>query len=152
MKYLERFGPAVLVLASVVVAVGFVYLATIRTFTSLENILFQTIALSIGLAGSFFFGRQSAKANAREMIEPHARSACRRLLTLYRGLLRVGKTIRGNEGDAVKLKIIKAIVEEQVFIADDALADWQDVVPEAVAELTKASRHSPAEKEGLENG
>ena len=64
----------------------------------------------------------------------------------------MGKTIRGNEGDAVKLKIIKAIVEEQVFIADDALADWQDVVPEAIAELTKASRHSPAEKEGLENG
>ena len=145
MKYLERFGPAVLVLASVVVAVGFVYLATIRTFTSLENILFQTIALGIGLAGSFFFGRQSAKAAAREMIEPHARSAFRRLISLYDGLSRVAKTITGTEDDEVKLKIIEAIVVDQISTADDALADWRDVVPEAVAELTRTTRLTPEE-------
>lgn len=149
MKHLERFGPIVLVLASVVVAIAFVYLASVRTLTSLENVLFQVFALATGLTGSFFFGRQAAKAAAREMIEPHARSAFRRLISLYDGLSRVARAVAGTENDAVKLKIIEAIVVEQISTADDALADWQDVVPEAVAELTSTTRRASEEQKGL---
>ena len=52
----------------------------------------------------------------------------------------------------MKLKIIEAIVVEQISTADDALADWQDVVPESVAELTRSIDRPPDEKEELVNG
>ena len=79
-------------------------------------------------------------------MEPHARSAFRRLISLYNGLSRVARAIAGTEDDAVKLKIIEAIVVEQISTADDALADWEDVVPEAVAEITKTI-HRPSERQ-----
>ena len=137
MKYIERFAPAVLVLASVVVAVGFVYLASIRTLTSLENVFFQAFTLGVGFVGSYIFGRQSAKAAAREMIEPHARSAFRRLISLFNGLSRVARVTAGPESNEMKLKVIEAIVVEQISTADDALEDWRDVVPDTVAELKR---------------
>ena len=152
MKYLERFGPLVLVVASVVVAIAFVYLASVRTLTNLENVLFQIFALATGLTGSFIFGRQSARAAAREMIEPHARSAFRRLRSLYDGLSRVAETIVGTEDDTVKLKMIEAIVVEHISTADDALADWQDMVPDSVAELTRTIDRPPNEQEEPTNG
>ena len=147
MKYLERFGPLVLVGVSVAVAFVFVFLASSRTLTNLENALFQVFALATGLTGSFFFGRQSARAAAREMIEPHARSAFRRLRSLYDGLSRVAETIVGTEDDAVKLKIIESIVVEHISTADDALADWQDMVPDSVTELTRTIDRPPDEQE-----
>ena len=134
-----------LILASVGVSGGFVYLSTIRTLTNLENILFQFFVLGIGLTGSFIFGRRSASAAAREVIRPHARSAFRRLISLYKGLSRVAITIEGNEEDNVKLKIIEAIVVDQMFTADDALEDWRDVIPEAVAEITTTT-HRPSDE------
>ncbi len=152
MRFLERLVPFSLVIASVIIASLFAYLATVRTLTGLENILFQVFALGTGLTGSFIFGRQSARTAAREMIEPHARSAFRRLISLYDGLSRMAKTITGTEDDEVKLKIIEAIVVDQISTADDALADWRDVVPEAVAEITKTPRRPFDEEEGLRNG
>ena len=70
------------------------------------------------------------------MVEPHARSAFRRLISLYQSLSRVATIIEeeGN-GDATKIEIVKAIVIEQIATANDALADWHDIVPESVEEL-----------------
>ena len=145
MKHLERLTPFSLVIVSLIVSGLFAYLATVRTLTSLENILFQVFALGTGLTGSFIFGRHSASDAAREMIKPHARSAFRRLISLYKGLSRVAITIEGNEEDNVKLKIIEAIVVDQMFTADDALEDWRDVIPEAVAEITTTT-HRPSDE------
>ena len=61
------------------------------------------------------------------MMEPHARSAFRRLISLYEGLSRVANVIEEPEVDEVKLKVIRAIVVEKISTADDALADWEDV-------------------------
>ncbi len=79
-------------------------------------------------------------------MEPHARSAFRRLISLYEGLSRVANVIGEPKVDEVKLKVIRAIVVEQISTADDALADWEDVVPEAVAEITKTI-HRPSERQ-----
>jgi tryptophan-rich sensory protein len=75
------------------ISVFFVWEASDRTITSVEGILFQVFALATGLIGSFIFGRQSARAAAREMIKPHARSAFRRLTSLYVGLSDIARVI-----------------------------------------------------------
>lgn len=141
MKLLERITPFLLVVASLGVAGLFAYIATERTLTNLESVILQAFALGAGLVGSFVFGRQSAREAAREIIKPHARSAFRRLLSLYQSLSRVGTTIEASqksdspEDNEVTLAKLEAIVIEQLATADDALEDWRDIVPEDVEEL-----------------
>ena len=141
MHFLEKWLPPVLVLVAILVAGVSVYIATQRTLTSLEGVLLQSFTLIAGLFGSFLVGRQSAKDAAREIIKPHARSAFRRLMSLYQSLSRVATEIEeslsgeGNKNSEVDLARLKAIVIEQLATADNALEDWNDIVPKDVAEL-----------------
>lgn len=141
MKFLERWLPTVLVFAAIVVAGFSAYIATLRTLTSLEGALLQSFALIVGLVGSFIFGRRSATDAAREIIKPHARSAFRRLMSLYESLSRVANEIAASQSNGgnneLVLARLEAIVIEQLVTADDALEDWSDIVPEDVAELRK---------------
>lgn len=141
MKNLERFAPFLLITISLVVAGFFAYVATSRTLTHLESVILQTLSLLTGLGGSFIFGRQSVREAAREIIKPHARSAFRRLLSLYQSLSRVAATIESAQNfespveNQVTLAKLEAIVAEQLTAADDAIEDWKDIVPEDVKEL-----------------
>lgn len=141
MKAIERLIPVLLIIVSLAFAGIFAYVATERTLTNLESVILQAFALGAGLIGSFVFGRQSAKEAAKEIIKPHARSAFRRLLSLYQSLSRVGSTIEESqktdsiENHGITLAKLEAIVIEQLATADDALEDWRDIVPEDVEEL-----------------
>ena len=142
MKNLEQFGlPSLLILISVGVAGYFVHVANMRTVTDLEGVLLQIIALATGLVGSFFFGRRSAHEAAKEIIKPYARSAFRRLLSLYRSLSRVASILASSqdfesrESYQVMHAKLEGIVVEQLTTAGDALEDWRDIVPEDVEEL-----------------
>lgn len=141
MGKLERWFPVLLLLMSFAVSAFAVYIATQRTLTNLEGALLQGFALVAGLVSSFIFGRQSATDAAREIIKPHARSAFRRLMSLYESLSRVGaeiensKTPKGIVNCEIVLAKLDAIVIEQLATADHALEDWSDIVPEDVAEL-----------------
>ena len=141
MKYFEWIGPALLLILSITVSVILAYTATQRTLSGLESILWQIFVFAGGLAGSFIFGRQSAREAAREMIKPHARSAFRRLLSLYHSLSRAAAAIESvqisdsHENYQVALARLEEIVTEQLSTADDALEDWRDIVPEDVEEL-----------------
>ena len=141
MKHLERIGPALLIFVSISISVILAYIATKRTLSSLESTLWQIFVFASGLAGSFIFGRQSAREAAREMIKPHARSAFRRLLSLYHSLSRAATAIESaqisdsREDYQVALARLEEIITEQLSTADDALEDWRDVVPEDVEEL-----------------
>ena len=141
MKTLERYAPFLLILISLVVAGLFSHAATTRTLTGLESVILQFFSLLAGLIGSFFFGRQSACEAAREIIKPHARSAFRRLLSLYQSLSRVADVIESSrnsespEENQVTLAKLEVIVVEQLSSADDAIEDWRDIVPEDVQEL-----------------
>ena len=144
MKILERIAPLLLIAISVIVAGLFAYVATSRTLTGLESVLLQSFSLLAGLGGSFIFGRHSARAAAREIIKPHARSAFRRLRSLYQSLSRVVTTIESSQSVEspeypVVIAKIEAIVIEQIATADDALEDWRDIVPEDVKELDPRS-------------
>ncbi len=141
MKNLERIGPALLLLFSVVVSVIFAYTATQRTLNGLESMIWQIFAFGAGLAGSFIFGRQSAREAAREVIKPYARSAFRRLIFLYLTLQRAATAVElaqhseSQENYQVTLARLEEIITAQLMTADDALEDWNDIVPEDVEEL-----------------
>jgi hypothetical protein len=138
----ERDAALVLVFASVAAGAGFVAVAASRQVTGMEGALFQTLSLGLGLVGSWLFGRQSARVAARELIKPHARSAFRRLVSLYGGLSRLAAMLDsarrsrtpGSECGAV-LEKLAAVVEEHIMTADDAMEDWRDIAPEDVEAL-----------------
>lgn len=136
----EKWIPLFLICVAFVVAGFSIYIATQRTLTSLENTLLQAFSLIAGLIGSFYFGKQSAVDAARDIIKPHARSAFRRLISLYESLSRVGVEIensKSNQSELVTIAKLEAIVIEQLATADDALEDWRDIVPDEVEELRK---------------
>lgn len=141
MKWSNYIAAIVLIILCVVVAIIFGYIATKRTLTGLESVLLQSFSVGAGLIGSYIFGKQSAREAAKEIIKPHARSAFRRLLSLFQSLSRVAKAIEQhnqspNDFNAdVTIAKLEAIVAEQLATADDALEDWRDIVPDDVEEL-----------------
>lgn len=141
MKNLYHVGAGLLVLVSIGISIFVAHTVTKRTLTGLESTLWQIFVFAAGLTGSFIFGRQSARESAREIIKPHARSAFRRLISLYLSLRRAGTIIessqsaRSDENHQVTLAKLEVIVTEQLTAVDDALEDWNDIVPEEVAEL-----------------
>ena len=148
MQSVERLAPPLLVFMSIGFLLLFGYNATRRPLTNMEAYVFQTFALLAGLGGSYVFGRQATVTG------PHARSAFRRLASLYGGMGRVADIIaeEEREDEATKMKIIEAIVTEQITTLDDALADWQDVVPESVEELRQELRGANRQSRGRANG
>ncbi len=143
MKNLNSIVAALLILTSIGVSILFTITATQRDLNGLESTIWQIFTFAAGLSGSFIFGRQSAREAAREIIRPHARSAFRRVLFLYRSLSRASATIKlsqapeSEEDPQVTLAKLDTIVTEQLAAADDALEDWRDIVPEDVEGLTQ---------------
>ena len=131
----------VLICLGILALLILVYIAATRDLSGLESVLLQIILLAIGGGVSFFAGHRSAREAAEEIIKPHARSAFRRLLSLYLSLQRAAAEIKSSqiselhEDHQVVLAKLDAIVTEQLATADDALDDWNDIVPEDVAEL-----------------
>lgn len=131
-----------LVAVSILIGIVFVFVASTRQLTDLENALFQAIALFFGIFGSYILGKESTKSAAKELIKPYARSAFRRLISLYYGLSRLAQLIentkRGNPSEEIlasTLDKIEVMTVDQLATADDALNDWRDIVPEDVEEL-----------------
>lgn len=142
-KIVPFVAPSLLILASLIVAVLFLAISSQRPLTNLENVLLQLFTLGLGLVGSFFIGRLSAREVALDIIKPHARSAFRRLLSLYNSLSRMARTIqeateKTNPTSAeIVLANIESVVIEQIASADDALEDWRDIIPDDVEQIQK---------------
>jgi hypothetical protein len=132
----------ILVLISVAVAIAFLVVAAHRELSSLENVLLQVLSLGLGLIGSYVLGVASARENAFEIVKPHARSAFRRVLSLYQSLSRLLQTmsndkakIEGNPEAVIIIEKFESIVIEQLATSGDSLEDWNDLVPEEIAAL-----------------
>jgi hypothetical protein len=150
---MDKRAGIILIVVALAVAIFFFIVATYRNLTGLENVLLQVFSLGAGLIGSYVLGRESASHAARELIKPHARSAFRRLLSLYRSLSRLLITIRAdrqiNDSDSVTTSILdklEGIVIEQIATADDAGEDWRDIVPEEVEKLLVSKGHMEREQ------
>lgn len=74
-------------------------------------------------------------------MRPQIRSAFRRLVSLYESLRQVAAIAETKEDESqIRLDKIRAIVDVQTAMADDALEDWADVDEESVEELRKRLR------------
>lgn len=130
-----------LLVMSIAGAVYFVYTATTRRLTQVEGVYLQALPWITGVLASLVFGRMSARTAVREVIRPHARSAFRRIVSLYDSISRVARTVAeaqesdDNHDHLIALSKIEAFVVEQLSTADDAIEDWRDIVPEDVDEL-----------------
>lgn len=143
MKNLEYVVPALLICMSVAGFCVFAYVATDRPLTDLESVFLQAFSGLTGFLGTFLIGRQSARSAAAEFIKPHARSAFRRLLSHYQSLHRMVTIIDLSKSSKMldqykeALARLEEIATTQISTADDALADWEDIVPEDIEELRK---------------
>jgi hypothetical protein len=121
-----------------------------------ETALFQIIEVGLTLVGAFFVGQRGASAAAADIVRPHAKSAFRRLTSLYEGLGRLGRSIDDRRSflervsNKAKSTVDMAHVEAQLDIlavqviaelatANDAMEDWRDLVPDEVAMLERAA-------------
>ena len=149
MKILEKFWSelskyawlAVLAIVIVGILISFWYVANKRDFTSLESYFLQVFVAFVGIAGSFYSGRQSAREVAREIVNTHARPAFRLLLSLRSGLSHLSYIIASSQ-DSVSLedygKILAqlgGVVYMQQLMVVDALGGWEDIVPEEMEKL-----------------
>jgi hypothetical protein len=148
---MKRWQGVSLVAASVLVSGLYLIVASQRELTSLEGTLLQFVTLAMGTLGSYALGRESTKEAAKEVIKPHARSAFRRLLSLYESLSRLAFAIQQsklacaeNTKEYFVLDKLDAVVNEQISTADDALEDWKDIIPEELEKLKKVA--------GIQNG
>ena len=74
---------------------------------------------------------------SRSALRSHARSAFRRLLSLYNGLGEIARTAESETSEERELALAKisAIARVHYRTAQDALYDWSDLAPHEVAEL-----------------
>ena len=125
----------VLVAISIIVALTFagimVGIAASRPLSPLEAVLFQLIALGVGLAGGLFgsykFG-QSVAANRQ-----YARSALRSVLVLFRSLQRLYEAIerlKSGGSSNEQFEQLQLHIENQMDIARSVINDWRDLIPE----------------------
>lgn len=132
---------ALLIAASLAMAIVLVYVASRRELSTLELVTFQAMTLFLSLVGSFVGGRQFADASSEQSLRRHAKSAFRRVLSLYRGLSRIAVLVAESGADARGvLPVVEAVVKEHIDTADDALEDWREIVPEDAEALQKAIR------------
>lgn len=132
--------------SSLVISIVFLVIAGRRDLTGLENVLFQVLTLGLGLVGSYILGKDSSLQTARNMMRPHAKSAFRRLLSLYGSLSRLAMAIQSSKATMqvssdgyIALDKLMVIVDEQISTADDALEDWKDIIPEELEKLAVAA-------------
>ena len=131
--------PLLIVAGAIALAVVMVNVSAERDLSTLELILWQVLSLLLGLGGSYWFGRNTARDSARDVIRPHARSAVRSLLGLRDSLRVLSHRIEDyqDEDADYRLEVIQAIVEEQMPVSDSAIEDWRDITPEDVAEIIR---------------
>lgn len=144
MKSIEAIVATGLIVIAIMLMILVAYTSTERTLTGIEVSILQIVALLASLGGSYIFGHRASKESIKEKIGMQARSAFRRLMSLYASISSVAIFIESEEDidDSSKLKVIKAIVDGQINTADDALEDWRDLVPESVEEMKEKLRNS----------
>lgn len=134
-------GPALLIVISVAGFITFAYTAESRQLTELETVFLQFFIAAAGYIGTFMAGRRSVRRAAKL----HARSAFRRLVSLYRShqwmasIIEESRESRTIEEYRLTLAKLEGVATGQINTADAAMDDWRDIVPEAVEELYESA-------------
>lgn len=164
--FLRKWGATpgpYLILGSIVLAILTVVVGTAKVGPGeepnrLATSLLQAITLVFGTWGSFVLGRDASREAARAQVRQHAKSAFRRVLTLYGALGRLRAQaetemafLRDKQDaptSSVRLDIAQMSLDklrlmslEQIATGEDALEDWRDLAPDEVARIeTQANR------------
>lgn len=138
-KQLPGFG---LIALAILISILFINKASERKLSDLENIQFQVITMGIGLLGSYWLGSATARESAMDIVRPHAKSAFRRVLSLYASLGRLNKTMEKVKPSLVSdsqailaIERFQDLVIEQINTSGDTIEDWGDIVPDEVAKI-----------------
>lgn len=124
------------VLGSTVVSV---LLASILNLNS--DVLLQFIFLAIGCGVSYWVGKTSVEKARDEFLKPHARSAVRYLVSLYKSITRAAEVtesaqnFESHENYNVIRVYLLGIFGEQLASADDAIENWRDILKEELEDL-----------------
>ena len=90
MSLVRAMLPFAIIVILAVVCVAFAILVVLvsstRPLTPLEATLLQVVILGTGLSASYLFSQRAARVAAEQLMKPHARSAFRRVKSLYTGL------------------------------------------------------------------
>ena len=131
----------ILVLVVIGVLISFWLVANKRDYSSLEVFFLQVFVSFVGIVGSFFSGRQSAREAAKVIVKTHAKPAFRHLLSLRSGLSSLTFILGASQG-TVSLEEYREIIAKLDGIVRmlhlmvvDALGGWEDIVPEEVEKL-----------------
>lgn len=140
MTLTEKIVAGLLIGLSIVLVVVFTVVAVTGEPTPLEATALQFVSIASGLGGSYLFGRQASRKVAQAHLRPHLRSSFRRLVSQSFGLSRCANiAAQCGPGDEEKtLAIISEVLALQIVAAGDALADWEELDPDAVAELKES--------------
>lgn len=121
-----------IVVVSIAVSVTFaavmVIIASQRPLSPLEAILFQLLALGVGLGGGLFgsykFGQNSSSSRQ------YARSALRSVSALFGGIQRLYEAVAllNAERPDPRLDQLQLHIQSQLDVADAAINDWRDVI------------------------
>lgn len=125
-----------------------------KPLSVLEIALWEVMSLSLGLFGSFLFGRYAAHGISHDAIRPHARSALRSVLVLHRGLQRLSRAVRrlNNHSPDPRLDSLQAQVQDQVAVAASTIADWRDVIPDDYEDVVATLDQLNDRREDWEDG
>lgn len=125
--------------------------------------LLQAMTLFFTVWASVRLGEKHAAEAAKESLRPQATVAFRRVKQLFAALGRQRDAIddevrrlerlrRSENPDVIEIEhaltalmTVRYLVTEQISTADDAVADWRDIIPDEVEAIKRA-----AEGQGLE--
>ena len=151
-RFFKQLPGLGLIALAIFSSVLFINKASERKLSDLENIQFQIITMSIGLVGSYLLGGATARESAMDIVRPHAKSAFRRVLSLYASLGRLNKTMEkikptlaSNPQAIAAIERFQDLVIEQINTSGDTIEDWGDIVPDEVAKI----KEKTASLEGL---
>lgn len=151
-QYLWSVTPIVALFAcTVYVSKRMIDTSADRTLSSLELTLYQVISVALGIGASFMAGQKQARTAAADVVRPHAKSAFRRVIAVYRDLSQFGAAVEGsrtileNMTDAngkLSLPQVNSVLDAlsnqiraTLGTVNDAADDWRDLVPDDVDEL-----------------
>ena len=145
-----RFWSSVgLIVAAILIIIIVLLISNERIISTFEQLLFQVFVLMTSLLGAYLLGLHSRHDSEERALKQYARAAFRRVLTLYRSLVRMAEVLSKEDQTSSKAEMqitlagLQATVLEQLGTLYDALEDWRDMTPEAVEDieerLTEAS-------------
>jgi hypothetical protein len=154
----QRAWGIVLLIAALGLAAGTVLVAIQKHPNTPLAAVLQGLALLFSAVGAYVFAQASVQSAAQELISKQARSPFRRVRAIYRELGQLLEILdrqssqflvlrEGNDPGtlnyeyvAMTMQMLRHSVTSQANTADDAMADWRDLVPDEVAQIEQQTR------------